>query len=85
MNQAQEQKLQGLQQLKSDYETIFNLPAGKRVLKDILLSGKCEVSSFVAGDQAYTAFNEGKRALALHIKQMSTQETSKKTKTRGTK
>jgi hypothetical protein len=57
-------------QLVKDYEYIFATEQGKRVLKD--LSNQCyeHCVTFVPGSADGTAFNEGKRWVALHIRRM---------------
>lgn len=49
------------------YRAVFDTPAGREVLADILTRGNLVETSFVPGDQHTTAFNEGKRRLALEI------------------
>lgn len=57
-------------QLKADYRAAFSTVAGQRVLDD--LSKRCFVrQSTFKGDCNITIFNEGKRAVFLHIQTMS--------------
>lgn len=53
--------------LSENYKAVFNHGAGKIVLADILKKGGVLETSVVAGDVQMTAFNEGKRSLALSI------------------
>jgi len=57
------------EQLQRDYKAVFGTEAGKRVLED--LKRWCHVlwPSFT-GDPYETVFNEGKRAVYLHIQSM---------------
>ncbi|MEA2036819.1 MAG: hypothetical protein U9O94_04885 [Nanoarchaeota archaeon] len=57
--------------LKHDYETVFSTGEGKRVLEDIKRCGFVFKTSMIQGDSHATAFNEGRRELALHIDYMS--------------
>lgn len=60
-----------LEQLKSMYNQAFTSDAGKKVLAD--LEGRCNwrATSYVAGDANASAFEEGKRAVILHIHNMT--------------
>lgn len=53
--------------LNEAYRITFDGTEGKRVLADILEKAGVLQTSVVAGDAYMTAFNEGKRALALTI------------------
>lgn len=57
--------------LKTAYSSIFKGEMGKIVMKDLKLWCHIDTSSFVPGDNAITAFNEGKRFVYLRICQMS--------------
>ena len=57
--------------LKSDYEAVFTTEVGKRVLEDICKSG-CLYRSFFSTEPLEMARDEGKRIIALHIKNMAT-------------
>ena len=59
--------------LKKDYEDLFNTPCGKRVLKDIMLSGVMERSAFSL-DTLTMAANCAKQDFARHIAQMASIE-----------
>jgi hypothetical protein len=58
-------------ELKSKYERVFGSPDGQTVLKDIINSARVYISS---GDVEFVvmARDDGKRELALHIKDMAT-------------
>ena len=49
------------------YHTVFDGAEGQIVLTDILRTAGMLQTSVVAGDAQMTAFNEGKRAIGLHI------------------
>lgn len=49
------------------YQAVFRSAGGQAVLADILTRAGMVGSSFVPGDPHATAFNEGKRRLALEI------------------
>lgn len=58
-------------QLVRDYKNVFASDAGQRVLKDLLINGKVyDLDIFAAGQADQTAFNLGRRSLALRIKNM---------------
>ena len=59
--------------LKKDYEDLFSTPCGKRVLKDIMLSGVMERSAF-STDTILMAANCAKQDFARHIAQMAEPE-----------
>ena len=61
-------------QLKVMYKDTFEDNAGKKVLKDLELRCNWRASSYVAGDANATAFEEGKRAVILHIYNMLKEE-----------
>lgn len=65
--QSREQAAKEAAALVQAYRAVFSTPAGKDVLADILTRGGMVASSFAAGDPHMTAFNEGKRRLALEI------------------
>jgi hypothetical protein len=56
------------------YKEAFKTEGGKKVLED--LEGRCNyrTSSYVPGDTNGTAFEEGKRAVILHIHNMMKEE-----------
>lgn len=61
-------------QLKTMYTDIFGSTAGKKVLLDLEARCNWRTSSYVAGDANATAFEEGKRAVLLHIYNMMNEE-----------
>lgn len=61
-------------QLKVMYQDTFKDNAGKKVLEDLELRCNWRASSYVAGDANATAFEEGKRAVILHIYNMIKEE-----------
>jgi hypothetical protein len=63
-----------LEQLKDMYNQTFDSDAGKKVLRDLEARCNWRASSYVAGDANATAFEEGKRAVILHIHNMMTEE-----------
>lgn len=60
--------------MKLMYNDLFTSEAGKKVLKDLEARCNWRVSSYVAGDANATAFEEGKRAVLLHIHNMLEEE-----------
>lgn len=52
------------------YKEIFNTDVGEFVLASLFDFSGFYKQSFVSGDPYLTSFNEGKRAVALHILQM---------------
>lgn len=67
-----------------DYENIFSQEAGKRVLKDLMLSCMVDKSTF-SSDPLVMAFNEGKREVGLHIKYMAEPKSKKEIKKEAVK
>jgi hypothetical protein len=61
-------------QLKVMYKDTFGDNAGKKVLEDLEIRCNWRASSYVAGDANATAFEEGKRAVILHIYNMMKEE-----------
>lgn len=57
-------------ELKTMYTDVFTTNAGKKVLKDLEARCNWRALSYVAGDANATAFEEGKRAVILHIHNM---------------
>ena len=62
--------MQDPNKLKLMYNDLFTSEAGKQVLGDLEARCNCRSSSYVAGDANATAFEEGKRAVLLHIYKM---------------
>ena len=56
--------------LRVIYNDLFTSEAGKKVLGDLEARCNWRTSSYVAGDANATAFEEGKRAVLLHIYNM---------------
>lgn len=60
-----------IQKLKHLYRQTFTETAnGERILEDLEKRCNMHSSSYVAGDANATAFEEGKRAVILHIHNM---------------
>ena len=59
-----------LQELQTNYKTVFNSDEGKRVLAD--LEKRCHflTTTNIKGDSHESAFMEGQRSVLLFIKQM---------------
>ena len=70
---VQKKHMETTQALKKDYEDLFSTPAGKRVLRDITLSGVMERSAFNT-DALIMAANCAKQDFARHIVQMAEPE-----------
>jgi hypothetical protein len=63
-----------VEKLKFMYKEAFSTSGGKKVLADLEARSNWRVSSYVAGDANATAFEEGKRAVLLHIHSMMKEE-----------
>jgi hypothetical protein len=63
-----------IEQLRDMYKQTFDSDAGVKVLKDLEARCNWRASSYVAGDANATAFEEGKRAVILHIHNMMNEE-----------
>lgn len=63
-----------VEQIKLMYGDVFTSEAGKKVLEDLEARFNWRISSYVAGDANATAFEEGKRAVLLHIHNMLEEE-----------
>ena len=59
-----------LNRKQAKYKEVFNNNSGEFVLASIFDFAGFYKQSFVAGDPNSTSFNEGKRAVALHILQL---------------
>lgn len=59
-----------IEQLRDMYRQTFKTDSGAKVLIDLEARGNWRSSSYVAGDANATAFEEGKRAVILHIYNM---------------
>ena len=66
-----------LQELQTNYKTIFNTDEGKKVLAD--LEKRCHYHSTtnVKGDSHESAYMEGQRSVLLFIKSMLQKENEK--------
>ncbi|GAB7024706.1 Bbp19 family protein [Salidesulfovibrio brasiliensis] len=49
------------------YRRVFGAGEGREVLKDILLTTRMDLPTYVPGDPTATAYNEGRRAVGLEI------------------
>jgi|TARA_R110000803_G_scaffold194248_1_gene257272 hypothetical protein len=63
-----------VEKLKFMYKETFATESGKKVLEDLEARSNWRVSSYVAGDANATAFEEGKRAVLLHVHSMMKEE-----------
>lgn len=70
---VQQKHLEATEAIKKDYEDLFSTPCGKRVLKDIMLSGVMERSAF-STDTMLMSANCAKQDFARHICQMAEPE-----------
>ncbi len=61
--------------LRLMYNDVFASESGVKVLTDLEARCNWRTSSYVAGDANATAFEEGKRAVLLHIFNMMKEET----------
>ena len=61
-----------LEQLRHMYKDVFGTEIGAKILKDLEARCNWRALSYVAGDA--NAFEEGKRAVILHIYNMMTEE-----------
>ena len=70
----QERRQKEIEQLRDMYTQTFTSENGKKVLND--LANRCHAMSttFVSGDANASAFEEGKRAVFLHINNMINKE-----------
>lgn len=70
--QAEEKQKKEQLKLYGAYKSLFEMPSAKIVLKDLRKRCYVDTPSFVPGvsDKNETFFNEGKRAVYLHIKDM---------------
>ena len=65
---------QQIDKLKDLYKQTFNTDSGSKVLADLEARCNFNTLSYVAGDANATAFEEGKRAVILHIYNMMREE-----------
>lgn len=68
--QAAEEQMAELEQMKKDYISTFSTEAGKKVL--VNLENVCYIhrTTFAKGDAYATHFHEGMRFVVVHIKNM---------------
>lgn len=66
--------MKDIEKLKHMYKETFETEGGQKVMHDLEARANWRASSYVAGDANATAFEEGKRAVLLHIHNMMTQE-----------
>ena len=59
-------------QRRTDYRMVFGTEAGQRVLADILRLCAISQTTFVPGAPDLSAFNEGKRRVALEVVEVLT-------------
>jgi len=63
-----------IEKLKDLYRQTFNTDSSVKVLADLEARCNYRATSYVAGDANATAFEEGKRAVILHIYNMMNEE-----------
>ena len=63
-----------IEKLKDFYRQTFNTDSSAKVLADLEARCNYRALSYVAGDANATAFEEGKRAVILHIHNMMKEE-----------
>ncbi len=63
-----------IEKLKDLYKQTFNTDSGSKVLTDLESRCNFRTPSYVAGDANATAYEEGKRAVILHICNMMREE-----------
>lgn len=54
-------------ELDADLRLVLSTPAGRRFFWRVLTQAGLQSTSFVMGDQSATAFNEGRRSVALAL------------------
>ncbi len=67
-------RVKDIDRLKFMYRETFDTEHGQKVLRDLEARSNWRASSYVAGDANATAFEEGKRAVLLHIHNMMIKE-----------
>jgi len=63
-----------IEQLRNMYTEVFTSENGLKVLQDIANRCNANATTFVAGDVNASAFEEGKRAVYLHLTRMINKE-----------
>jgi hypothetical protein len=66
--------MEEIDKLRAMYKETFDSTNGQKVLYDLEARCNWRSLSYVAGDAKATAFEEGKRAVILHIHNMLTEE-----------
>lgn len=66
--------MEEIDKLRAMYKETFDSTSGQKVLHDLEARCNWRSLSYVAGDAKATAFEEGKRAVILHIHNMLTEE-----------
>ena len=66
-----------LQELQTDYKTIFNSDEGKRVIADLEKRCHFMTTTNIKGDSHESAYMEGQRSVLLFIKSMLQNENEK--------
>ncbi len=66
--------MQEVLKLRAMYKSVFDTDNGQKILKDLEARCNWRSTSYVAGDPNATAFEEGKRAVLLHIHSMMTED-----------
>ena len=66
-----------LQELQTDYKTIFNSDEGKRVMSDLEKRCHFMTTTNIKGDSHESAYMEGQRSVLLFIKSMLQNENEK--------
>lgn len=61
---------QPIKQLAADYRAVFSTEEGKRVLEDLGVFAGLQADGFAPGDPHLTAYNAGRRSVALRILEM---------------
>jgi len=59
-----------LQELQTDYKTIFNSDEGKRIMSDLEKRCHFMTTTNIKGDSHESAYMEGQRSVLLFIKSM---------------
>jgi hypothetical protein len=65
---------QEIEKLRDLYRQTFNSESAVKVMADLEARCNYRATSYVAGDANATAFEEGKRAVILHIHNMMKEE-----------
>ena len=71
---TQERRQQEIEQLRDMYTQTFTSENGVKVFNDLANRCHAMTTTYVSGDANASAFEEGKRAVFLHIKNMINKE-----------